>query len=107
MVIQGVSRSKHIVNEGSKAVAVTSTVVSEEVFGAKRVNLALTNVSGGGETITLAFGQEAVAGRGIRLGDGDTYITSADAGYTPSQQRVHAIGSAAATIAIHEELILD
>ena len=98
---------KKIVNDAEVSIGTTNTIVSEAQFTSKRVNLVITNVSGGGETIHLAFGQEAASNKGIKLNDGDTYVTSADAGYLPSQARVHAIASSAGTLAIHEEIVLE
>jgi hypothetical protein len=100
-------RGNRVSNSKTVTALTTSTVVSQAVFNAARVNLTLTNSSGDGTVAWLSFGEEAAANKGIRLGDGDTYIVSADAGYLPSQDQVHAIGIGAnATIAIYEELDL-
>lgn len=102
-----VSREKHIANDFAIDIGTTNTLISQEQFNANRINISITNTSGAGQVIALGFGQEAVLGRGIILNDGDTYVTSADAGYLPPQGRIHGIASANGSIAIHEEIILD
>jgi len=72
---------------------------------AKRVLFSLTNISTGGQVITINFGQDAVAGQGIVLSAGGFYIESADAGFSPTNEDIYAISSlAGGLLAIQERV---
>ena len=94
-----------VINDTSKTISTTSIVISQAVYGSERVIITLANTSLAGETISLAWGKDAIAGQGIVLKQGQTISFSKDAGYTPSDQQLNAIASVAtATLAIHEEI---
>lgn len=71
---------------------------------AKRVLFTLTNTSAT-QTISIAFGQDAVASQGVVLAPGGFYSESADAGFKPSNDDIYAVSSAAGgTLAIQERV---
>ena len=99
-----------LINNASITVNATSTEISKALYGAegKRIVLALTNTSTAGEVISIAIGQEAVAGKGIVLGQGASYVASMDGSYIPPQDMVKAIESAGTgTLAIYEEIEME
>jgi len=90
----------------SVTVGTTSAVLSEETGNKQRQALVLTNTSTGGQSISLAWGKEAVAGVGIVLLPGEHHVESIDKGFIPLNTSVNAISSAAGgTVALHERLI--
>jgi hypothetical protein len=91
----------------SIVVGTTSVLVSEAQIGdTQRKVLVLTNTSAGGQTITLSFGDEAVANNGIVLYPTGAWSESLDSAYTPSNDRIFAIASAAAgQISVYERVM--
>jgi hypothetical protein len=79
--------------------------VSPELGTGQRVLLSLTNASAGGQVISLAWGQDAVANSGVVLYPGASWSESIDAKFTPLNSRITAIASlAGATLAVLERV---
>lgn len=92
--------------EDSVSVGVTSVEVSPETGSKQRQAIVLTNTSAGGQVISLAWGRDAVAGKGITLLAGEHHVEAIDKGFIPLNARISAIADAAGgTLAIHERLI--
>jgi len=88
----------------SQTIATTNTMISPALYGNKRIVLVVTNTSTAGEVISIAVGQEAVAGKGIVLNQNDKLAMSSDSGYAPPLEQINAIASAAtATLSVYEE----
>jgi len=96
------------IRNASLTVGTDPSVISEEQFNAQRSVLFIVNTSTGGQSITIAPGDVAVAGSGgIVIGPGGFYQDTIDSGYKPTNSRVTAVSSAAAgTISIHERVIM-
>ena len=90
-------------------VDVTPGKVCEAKFGGgKRTVLFLTNVSTGGQVISLAVGSEAILNKGIVLNPGGFYSESTDNRFTCTQESITAISDiAGAILAIHERINYD
>lgn len=56
----------------------------------------ITNTSTAGQTISLGFAKNAVAGSGVVLGAGGSYSEARDPSFLPFQGRITAIADAAA-----------
>jgi len=94
-----------LIRNTTLTIAATSMRISEAVYNGQRAVLILKNTSTGGEIISLAIGQQAVANSGLVLKQGETMTMAKDSGYNPTNQDINAIGSAAtATLAIYEEI---
>jgi len=76
-------------------VGTSSTVISTEQTYSKRILFSLINISTGGQTISVAFGEEAVAGQGIVLAPGGSYTESRDPSFNPTNEQINAVSSAA------------
>jgi len=100
-----------VIDEGlsvPKSIAVGTTVVelSAEKTTQRRTELIITNTSTLNQVVSLGLGTEAVAGVGIVLYPGSSYVSSIDARYTPTNTRITAIASAAAgAVALFERTI--
>lgn len=83
----------------------TAVELSPETGEKRRQCVVITNTSIGGQYASLAWGKDAVAGKGIVLLPGEHHVEAIDAAFKPLNSRITVIGSAAgATIAIHERL---
>jgi hypothetical protein len=91
----------------SITVGTDSTVLSDQKNEqTKRIAFTLINTSTAAQIVSIAFTDEAGAGKGIVLSPGGFHSESQDAGFTPTQMRISAISSAAgATIAVSERII--
>jgi len=92
----------------SITVGTTATVISVERDNnnGKRASIIIINTSTGGETVTIAIDNTAVAGAGIVLSPGGVWSDSRDGGYYPTQKFITVIGSGAgATIAVQERVV--
>lgn len=99
--------NQEVINDDSLAIGTAAIVVSDHVFNGQRAVLILKNISTAGQIISISKLGQAVAGKGIVLNQGDTYSESIDAVYTPSNERVTAISSAASgVLSIHEVIYL-
>jgi hypothetical protein len=88
-------------------IGTTNVVVSEEC-AQERTFMSIINTSTGGQTISIAFGQEAVALSGIVLYPGGIYTESREAGFRMNQHNVCAISSVAGgTIAVIERVSME
>jgi hypothetical protein len=93
----------------SKAVTIgtTSQELSPEC-AQERTFMAIVNTSTGGQVISIAFGQEAVALSGIVLYPGGIYTESREAGFRMNQHNVTGISSlAGGTVAIQERISME
>lgn len=93
----------------SLTVGTTVTVVSEQTNYPtnERKVISLINTSTGGQNITIAFSDQAIAGSGVFLAPGGYYQESHDAGFTPSQAQITAVSSGAGgTLAIQERILV-
>jgi hypothetical protein len=96
-----------VINNSSKIVLTTSTVISKATYGSKRLVFAIQNTSLLGEKISIAIGKAAVTGEGIVLNPNDRFTMSQDGGYIPPVEEIQAIASAAtATLSVYEEIEL-
>jgi hypothetical protein len=92
--------------DSNQIIDATSVVVlmsREGLNNSKRKAYILTNISAGGQTIYLSYGQEVAAGAGIPLfvGGSDSRMANEE----PTQLAILAVSSAAGGIlSIHEEL---
>lgn len=94
-----------VINDTSNTITNTSMVISQAVYGSTRLALSLQNISTDGSIISIAFGKDATANQGIVLKEGQSYIFSADAGYTPPDAQITAISdTGTGVLSIHEEL---
>jgi hypothetical protein len=92
--------------EDTLAVGTSSVEVSPETGTKQRSVLVLTNTSIGGQIISLAWGRDAVAGRGVTLLPGEHHVESIDKGFIPLNIRIAAISDVAGgTLAIHERIL--
>ena len=88
-------------------IGTNSVLISEAQIGkSQRKALVITNTSVGGQVMSLTWGQEAAAGIGVVLYGTGSWSESLDSKFTPSNERIYAISSAAGgTLAIHERII--
>lgn len=98
----------NIPRQTSVSVGASATDACNEPGTSTRIMYSLVNTSTGGQIISIAFGQDAVAGQGIVLSPGDAIIDSYSPGdppYLPFQTRISAIASAAGgTLAVTERV---
>ena len=91
------------------AVGTDPVVVSEEQDGinAERSVLIITNISTGGDVVTISPADEAQANKGIPLSVGGWYADSKDIGYKPTNRRITAIASGATgLLSVHERIVM-
>lgn len=97
---------KENVRNATVAVGTTSVIVAPPVLENQRRVFVATNTSTGGQTITLSWGQEAVAGSGIVLTPNGSWSESVDSAFIPNNQQIYAVASAASgTLAVHERVL--
>lgn len=99
-----------IINSSDRALTIGTSVqvVSEnQVIGrSERVRLVLTNVSTGGQTISISTSGEAVASQGLVLSPGGHVAWDKKSPISIIQSRVTAIADlAGGSLAIHEEVL--
>jgi hypothetical protein len=88
--------------------AVTIDVNTQDISpsaysGGERTLITFTNISTGGQVITLSIGEQAANNAGIPLSPGGFYSESNDNNFECTQERIAAIGSIAGGIlAVHE-----
>lgn len=92
-------------NNYAVTVGTTNTKVSEQCFQ-QRVSITITNISTGGQVISIGDGQEAVNGEGIVLYAGGVYNDSMDGQYKPSNSIINAISSAVGGIIAVKERVM-
>lgn len=97
------------VNNNAVTVGVTNVTVSEAKLSgySERVRLVLTNVSTGGQVISIAVNGEAVVNTGLRLSPGGHASWIKDNSGVPVQQlRVNAVSDVAGgSLAVYEEVL--
>lgn len=94
-----------IIRNGAQTIGATAVKVVPKLMRGQRTALTIINTSSSGQIITLNWGGEATAGRGIVLYAGGSWSESRDAVFVPSIEEIWAIASAAsATIAVHERI---
>lgn len=87
----------------SLTVGTTNSVLSEECGTEERTFISVVNTSTGGQSVSIAFGQEAVSLSGIVLYPGGFYSESREAGFKATQYSINIIASGAgATVAVNE-----
>lgn len=91
-------------NNRSEAVGVAAVRVAEAQLTSRRSFISFINTSTGGQVITLACGQEAVAGKGFVMSPGGYYTESKDGEDSyPAQEEFTAISDlAGGTLAVVE-----
>ena len=92
---------------GQLTVTTTSIPVLDNlVQGQTRVVYVISNISTGGQIITLAFGDTAaVAGYGLTLNPGNSWTETIESTFVPTNEKTNIISSAAgATVAIYERI---
>jgi hypothetical protein len=98
---------EELITNSSATIGTTQQEIAKECYQ-QRSAILITNTSTGGQSISLAMGQEAVAGVGIVLSQGGTYQDSRDGQYMPSNKQINAVSSlAGGTLAIQERILLD
>jgi len=93
---------------GRKSITVGTSVVvvSDQQTFSKRVLFSLINTSTGGQTISIAFGQDAAASQGVVLAPGGYYSESKDPSFDPTNDQITAVSSGAGgTLALMERVI--
>lgn len=96
---------RQIRNATQTLVANQSNVISEVKTSSRRVVLEICNLEApGGSDIFVSLDSEAAANIGRRVQPGQTITWSTDGGYIPPQLRVNGFSTAAAAIAIYEEI---
>ena len=93
------------VRNSAQTIGATALIVVPTLEVGKRNAISIINTSTGGQIITLSWGVEAQAGKGIVLFTGGSWSESRDNVFTPSTEQIWAISSAAAgTLAIHDRI---
>ena len=96
------ARKGTIINS-SVTVGTSSVEIVTEKTTYQRIELIITNTSTLNQVITLGIGQEAVAGSGIPLAAGSSYVSSIDPKYSPPNERITAVASApSGSVAVFE-----
>jgi len=96
---------KENIRNASVTVGTTSILVSPSVLDDERRVIVIVNTSTGGQIVSLSWGQEAAALKGIVLTPNGSWSESIDTAFTPNPSQVYAIASAAGgTIAVHERI---
>lgn len=92
--------------ETLSAVGTSSVEISPELGeSGQRDVIVITNTSTAGQTITLSFGKDAIANRGIVLYPTGAWSESIDSAFIPTNSRICAISSAASgQVTIHERV---
>lgn len=94
------------VRNAAMTIGTTSTIVSTNLLEKQRRVLVLINTSIGGQTITLSWGQEAVANQGIVLTPNGSWSESIDSVFVPNELQIYGVSSAAGgTLSIHERVL--
>lgn len=102
-------KTEELIRNATLVVGTDPVVISEEQYPANAIRsvILITNVSTGGQKITIAPGDVATAGSGIVLSVGGFYQDSMDSGYMPTNKRISAVADlAAGTVAIHERILV-
>ena len=96
---------EQISRSGSVVVSATTTQACNRVVGGyTRTQLIITNTSAAA-VVTITKGMNAaVAGEGIRLSPGSSYLESTDSGFLCWQEELQVVADAAGTIAVVETL---
>ena len=89
----------------SATIGTSSVIVAEDLWENDRVEITLTNISSGGQVISIAIDGEAVANTGKVLSPGGFYAASEGDGFKPTKKRISAISSAAGGILAISERI--
>jgi len=93
------------VRNGVATVGTSVVQVSPQVQTGQVTARVFTNVSTGGQAISLSWGGDAVAGSGVVLYPAGSWSESLDSVFIPSNLSVSAIASAAnGSLAIHERI---
>jgi hypothetical protein len=71
--------------------------------GMQRTLLQITNVSTGGQVISISFGADAVAGKGIVLYPGGSMSEAIDGAFIPTNLAVYVVSSASGGAVAFEE----
>lgn len=100
-------QTTELIRNAKVDVGTDSVVVSTEQYGTQRTVLFITNISTGGQSITISPADEAKAGEGIVLGVGGFYQDAIDSGYKPTNRQISAISSAAGgQVSVHERVLM-
>ena len=96
---------EQISRSGSVAVSATTAQVCNKVVGGFfRTQLIITNTSAAA-VVTITKGMNAaIAGEGIRLSPGSSYLESTDSGFLCWQDEIQAVADAAGTVSVVETL---
>jgi len=95
------------INNRKATIGTTSSVIAQQQNSGIRTFISFINTSTGGESITIAVGEEAKLGEGIVLAAGGYYYEDTDSVVYPSQSQFTAISAGAgATLAIQERTIV-
>lgn len=96
---------QHLPRDVQVDVGTDSVVLSPELTNQMRHAIIITNISTGGQTITIGIGKEAVANRGIILFPGAVYHETIDPKFRPTNAQICAISSlAGGSVAVHERI---
>lgn len=84
-----------IPQSGSGSVGTTSVTVLNEVPPSQsRIAWTITNTSSSGQTLSVNFGTDAVAGTGIVLTPGATWFEALGGGFFPTNHKITVVSSA-------------
>lgn len=91
-------------NQGTSTPGTTVTEILPQLApGQQRTSLVITNTSTSGQTITVGYGLNAVAGQGIVLYPGGSISEAWDGSFLPSNERITVLGSAASASVAYQE----
>lgn len=90
----------------SVTVGTSSTDLLVDKTTTNRVVFAVTNTSTLNQVVSLGINRDAVAGEGVVLYPGQSYMESPSEGFRPTSARISAIASAAGgSVAVYERAV--
>jgi hypothetical protein len=95
------------IRNSSVVIGTTSTLIREALYGkVKSKALTVVNTSTAGQIITISVADEAVAGIGIVLYPTGAWSETLDPAFSPTNERIYAVSSAAlGNISVHERIL--
>lgn len=99
--------ANQIVRNESVTVGTSSVSISSQVAVGQRYAISITNVSTGGQVITLSWQTPAQVNQGVVLTPNGNWSESVDSAFIPLNTEIFAIASAAgAQVAIQERTLV-
>jgi hypothetical protein len=96
---------QHLPRDTKHTIGTTSKIISNELTTQQREAIIISNISAGGQIVTLGIGRDAVANTGIILLGGAIYHEVIDSEFKPTNAIITAIASGAgAVVSVHERI---